>query len=147
MFRYFKIAIFFLVFVSIESFSAKLDLAQLKQFSDIILKETQVSPQKIFKYLSDDLEVERQRGSNVQGVTLFCDKAEFIELTNKSLDEIKKSQKDQEIDIFDFKIKSSNKGEFTISTYSNTTRRKMWSEFTVELINNKILITKIIDSA
>jgi len=147
MVRYFKLVLFFFVLISAQSYANQLDITQLKAFNELILKETKDSPQNIFKYLSSELLVESHFGSSVQGVIFSFNKTEYINLINKSLDKINESNKDQDIDVFDFKIISASKGQFTVKTYSKTIRRSIWSTYTVKLIKDEIKIIKIVDLA
>lgn len=145
--RYFKCVLFFFVFISVDSYGEQLDISQLKAFNELILKETKESQENIIKYLSDELMVEANLGTDAQGVTLYYNKAEYIDLIKKSHAKVKKYAEGQEIDVFGFKIISKNKGEFTIKFYSKIVNRSVWSVITVELVEGKIQIIKIVESA
>lgn len=118
----------------------------MKAFNELILKETKESQENIIKYLSDELMVEANLGTDAQGVTLYYNKAEYIDLIKKSHVKVKKYTEGQEIDVFGFKIISKNKGEFTIKFYSKIVNRSVWSVITVELVEGKIQIIKIVES-
>lgn len=145
MIRYFKSVLFLLVLFSVENYANPLDLTQLNAFSDVLLKERKASPDNIFKYLADQIKVEQNFGSSAQGVTLYFNKAEYIDLIKRSIEEIRLTQQKENIIVFDFKLLSANKGEFTVKTYSITKRRSIWSTFTIELIDNNMKIIKILE--
>ncbi|WP_019028222.1 hypothetical protein [Colwellia piezophila] len=145
MIRYFKLVLFLLVLVSVETYAKSLDFSQLNAFSDLMLKERKDSPDNIFKYLSNKIKIEQNFGSSAQGVTLYFNKTEYINLINRSIEEIRESQQKENIIVFDFKLLPANQGEFTVRIYSLTKRRSIWSTFTIELVENKIKIIKIIE--
>ncbi len=86
MIRFFKVFIFILLFSSLESYGEKLDVSQLKSFNELLLQETKADPKNIFKYLSGELKVETSIGSSAQGLTLFYNKPEYINLITKHLE-------------------------------------------------------------
>jgi len=145
MIRYLKLVLFLFVLVSGEGYAKQLELSQIKAFSHLLLKETKDSPTNIFKHLSDKVQIETISGSSARGVTLSFDKTTYIDLINKSIEEIKHAQQYQETVAFDFKVLPLSKGEYTIRTYSKIKKRSIWSTFTLELIKNKIEIIKIVD--
>jgi len=132
--------------MSVQSYGEKLDVSKLKGFHDLLLQETKDNPKNIFKYLSDALRVETNIGSSAQGLTLFYNKTEYINLITKYFEKIKNSHENQEVDNFDFKVLSSTKGEFTVKSYSKVARSTVWSTFTVKLVEDKIQIIKIVDA-
>lgn len=147
MVRHLKIVLFFLVLLSFESFANQLNIAQLKTFSEFVIKETQESPTKLITHLANDIEVETIFGSNAEGFTFFFNKYQYINLMNELAKKLKDGKKDSDIDIFGFKVTPSNSGEFRVIRYSAAIKRTVWSVYTVKLVKNKILITKIIDAA
>jgi hypothetical protein len=137
------ISLFFVLLVfkvnSIELNKNNLE-AFSKEYGDIVLKSFKES----FDYLSNDLTVETHIGSTVRGITLFYDKAGYIQLM---LSVPFEAPTDLETDVFGFKITSPSTGEFTVTQYSEIARSKVWSTYFVRVIKEKIKITKIIDSA
>ena len=147
MVRHLTTVLFFFVLLPFESSAKQLDTAQLKTFSEFVIKETQESPVKLIPHLSNDIEVETVFGSNAEGFTLFFNKIQYVELMSKLAKQLKDGKRDQDIDIFGFKVTPANNGEFRVIRYSEAIKRTVWSIYTVKLVNNKILITKIIDLA
>lgn len=135
-----------ILFYSSAAHSELLTKIRLEKFSEKLSILTQQSHKNIYQFLSDDLQVESSIGSSAQGLTLFFNKSEYIELIENTpqyyIEQINKA----DIDIFDFKLNSSTQGQFTVTTYSKTLGVKVWSTYFVELVNNELLIVKIVEA-
>lgn len=66
-----------MLFYGDNAHSEPLTKARIKSFSEKLLVDFQKSPKNIYKYLSEDLQVEISIGSNVQGLTLFFNKSQY----------------------------------------------------------------------
>lgn len=130
-----------------QVYSESLTVQRLESFSQHVLKVTRDSPKSLYDYLSEKLEVESSMGSSSQGLTLFFNKSQYIKAMDKIIQGSDENFKDIEVNIFDHIVNSADKGQFTVTTYSKVIKAKVWTTYHVELKDNKLLITKIFESA
>ena len=128
---------------AISDATKALTVARLEAFSHHIIKETKQSPENIFPYLSDKLEVEANLGSNAQGITLYFDKGQYIRAVQKAREYVSKFHQMIETDVFDYQITSANAGKFTITSYIERYRVKVWTTVFVELEHEELKIVRM----
>jgi hypothetical protein len=138
-----KWMLFFSLFLTFKVHSLELTKENIEGFSKEYGAVIVNSLERSFGYLSEDLSVETQIGSSVQGLTLFYNKAEYIKLMRN----IPKEEWNKlEVETFGFKVMSPLTGEFTVTQYSKFSRSMVWSTYSVGVQGSQIKITKIVDS-
>ncbi|QDP01314.1 hypothetical protein [Thalassotalea sp. PS06] len=129
------------------SWGQSLSLETLKQFSDHINEISSQTPVELYPFLSDSLVVEVNLGSNAQGVSLNYDKQEYMEMLEK-LDAEGRYQKNienSEVHIYNHMINSPTSGQYSIVSYSKTTRVKAWVTVDVVIEGDKLKIIKLVE--
>jgi len=119
---------------------------RIEEFGKLLWQLTKESPRRIYPYLSDDLEVELNVGSSAQGVTLHYNKADYIRVVEKSLFESKIKWEDFQVDMFDFIVHSPTRGQYTARSYFEGINTLVWGTYFVEVRENNMYITKIVES-
>ena len=126
------------------TFASELTKNDLRQLANTVI-DPNVSSAEIGPLLSDNLKVKATIGDSTRGFSVFYDKTKYLALLEEAdkleVDELKKLAK-----IAELKVTSKSSGEFTISAFMKSIKRKVWVTYYAQKEGNQVKIIRIEES-